>query len=138
MFFRSVNIGLMEAKKMSVFEKLRHVKNLVPEIDDKDWFEMTQKLANHWHYHKRKKIKLSKEEAELYEVYITNNINPSTVYKWMLLTKVPSYLRMRIRSDELKQKDIIEKKRELRVISSVTEKDLMYQIKDCVMRYIIR
>lgn len=123
---------------MSVFEKLRHVKNLVPEINDKDWFIMTQKLANKWHYKKRKNVKLSKEEAKLYEVYITNNINVSTVYKWMLLTKVPSYLRMRIRSDELKQKDIIEKKKELRSISSVTEKDFMYQIKDTIMRYVIR
>ncbi|MEA2036278.1 MAG: hypothetical protein U9O94_02130 [Nanoarchaeota archaeon] len=123
---------------MSVFEKLRHVKNLVPDIDDKDWFVMTQKLANKWHYKKKKKVRLSKEEAKLYEVYIANKINPTTVYKWMLLTKVPSYLRMRIRSDELKQKDIVEKKRELRTISSVTEKDFMYQVKNTIMRYVIR
>ena len=124
---------------MNVFEKLRQVKELFIEIEESLLFEITQKLANHWHYKKhRKNIKLTKQEAQIYETYITNSLNPSTVYKWMLLVKVPSELRSKIRNYNLKQNQILKEKRELKELKNLSEQEFLNKIKNSVRRYIIR
>ncbi len=124
---------------MNVFEKLRKVKELFPEIEDSILFETTPKLANHWHYKKdRKNTKLTKGEAQVYEVYITNSLNSSTVYKWMLLVKVPSELRSKIRNYNLKQNQILKEKREIKELGNISEQEFLNKIKTSIRRYIIR
>ena len=124
---------------MNVFEKLKKIRELFPDIEDSILFETTQKLTNHWHYKKdRKNTKLTKEEAQVYETYITNSLNPSTVYKWMLLVKVPSELRSKIRNYNLKQNQILKEKKELKELGNISEQEFLNKIKNSVRRYIIR
>ena len=124
---------------MSVFDKISQVKKLFPDIEEQELLGVTQRLANRWHYNeKRKQVKLAKSEVAIYEVLINNGLNPSTVYKWLLLTQVPGEVRSQIRHGELNIQQVLAKKREIKSLNNMTSQEVMKQIRDAVERYIIR
>lgn len=60
----------------------------------------------HYHYDKKKRM-LSERELVLYDLLLRNGYNPSTVYKWFLITKVPEDILGRIRRQEISQKQAL-------------------------------
>ena len=128
---------------MNVFCKLKdlrsHVEKEMGVISDIELCKLTQRLANQWHYKNGKKgFRLSKQEAQLYEIYVKNHYNPSTVYKWLLLARTPQELREKIKQGSISQREAWAQKSEFRSCFNVSDKQLLHNIKDAVERYIIR
>src|SRR3989344_7523203 len=128
---------------MNIFSKLTELKNTVEKdmgkLPDLVLFQMVQKLANKWHYPKtRKGIALTKEEAQLYEILLSNKYNPSTVYKWLLLVKVPQEMREKVKHGLVTQKEAWDMKGDYKQYFNVTERQFVNNIKDAIERYLIR
>ncbi|MBD3303680.1 hypothetical protein GF343_00915 [Candidatus Woesearchaeota archaeon] len=72
-------------------EKLEQVKNLISEqwqeTDFRNLAMLMGKLGT-YHYNKRKIMLLGKER-KLYHLLIENSYNPYTVYRWLLLERIP-------------------------------------------------
>jgi hypothetical protein len=86
---------------MNVYEKVENVRELVsfslPALGFEDLVRITQRLYNRWQYRKKgKRVEFSKEELKVYEILINNCYNPQTVYKWLLLVKVPNVLKNKL------------------------------------------
>lgn len=73
----------------TVYDKLRalqeHVRKELSLDNEKDLYDMTCKLSS-WHYPKKRSsaMTINVKELKLYEFYVNNKYNPSTIYKWML------------------------------------------------------
>jgi hypothetical protein len=63
------------------------------------------KLA-HYHYNKKKFILLG-VERDLYNLLISEGYNPFTVYRWLLLEKMPDDLRFKLKQKEITQKKAV-------------------------------
>lgn len=48
-------------------------------------------------------------EKDIYNFLIENSYNPYTVYRWLLLEKVPEDIKFRLRQNEITQKQAIAK-----------------------------
>ncbi len=87
--------------------KLSSVRSLINSrltlVDGRHLLKLMGKLA-HYHYDKKKFIILG-VERDLYNLLISNSYNPFTVYRWLLLEKMPDDLKF-----ELKQKEITQKR----------------------------
>ena len=87
--------------------KLSSVRSLIESrltlVDGRHLLKLMGKLA-HYHYNKKKFILLGLER-DLYNLLISEGYNPFTVYRWLLLEKMPDDLKFK-----LKQKDINQKK----------------------------
>lgn len=57
----------------------------------------------HYHYNKKQTILLG-EEKSIYEILIENGYNPFTVYRWLLLERVPEDIRFQLRERRISQK----------------------------------
>lgn len=75
------------------------------EDDVRNLAELMSKLA-HYHYNKKKYFMVGKEK-EIYNFLITNGYNPFTVYRWMLLERVPEDIRFQIKQKQITQKRAI-------------------------------
>ena len=73
-----------------------------PEIDVPNLCKMMAKIA-HFHYNRRK-FMVTGFERELYNWLIENSYNPYTVYRWLLLEKVPDDIRFQLRQNYISQK----------------------------------
>lgn len=60
------------------------------------------KLAT-YHYNKKKFVVLG-EERKLYNFLVENSLNPFTVYRWLLLERVPDEIRFQLKNHLLSQK----------------------------------
>ncbi|MEK6921021.1 MAG: hypothetical protein AABX82_04005, partial [Nanoarchaeota archaeon] len=79
---------------MNIFGKISNMKRVLDQnsivLTAEQLLVILRKLGNLWHYNKNKhKVSLTTEEATIYEILITNSINPATAYKWMLLAAAP-------------------------------------------------
>ena len=63
------------------------------------------KLA-HFHYNKKKCMLLGLEK-ELYNFLIENSYNPFTVYRWLLLERLPEDIRFQVKQHRISQKKAI-------------------------------
>ncbi|MGE0792864.1 MAG: hypothetical protein AB7V77_01635 [Candidatus Woesearchaeota archaeon] len=63
------------------------------------------KLA-HFHYNKRKFILLGKDR-EVYDFLIKNSFNPYTIYRWLLLERIPDDIKHQLKNKEMSQKKAI-------------------------------
>lgn len=71
----------------------------------RDLCEIMSKLG-HYHYNKRK-IMIFGEYRELYNFLIKNSYNPFTVYRWLLLEKVPENIKYQLKQKKISQKKAI-------------------------------
>ena len=128
--------------KGTVYDKLRRVKELLHKdlksFDERKLFMITSKLST-WHYPKKrtKKMTLSKDEAMVYEFYLNNGFNPSTVYKWMLACNTREDLQQRLMKGEIGLKDAMSQSRSYKSLSQV-EAEFLYQVKLAIQKYVIR
>lgn len=90
----------------SFVEKLESLRKLLnsrlPELEMRHLKEMMGKLA-HYHYN-RKDYLLLGVEKEVYTLLIENGYNPFTVYRWLLLERLPEDIRFQVRQRKMSQK----------------------------------
>lgn len=97
--------------RLSFLDELSSLRTLVesrfPSVDGRQFDEILSKLA-HFHYNKKKFILLG-IERDVYDYLISQGYNPFTVYRWLLLERVPEEVRFQIRKGELNQKQALRK-----------------------------
>ena len=88
--------------------------------------KIMSKLA-HFHYNKKDFILLGEERA-LYDFLIENSYNPFTVYRWLLLERIPDDIRFQLRQRQISQKKAVseafKRKHETNSILSVSIREL--------------
>ena len=102
----------MKHKNMhsSFLKKLEELRNLLEKsFPDEDMrnIKMMSKIA-HYHYNK-KRFMLLGTERKLYNFLVENSYNPYTVYRWMLLEKLPEDIKFQIKQNQISQKNAISK-----------------------------
>ncbi len=128
--------------KGTVYDKLRGLKDRLKmdfsEISAEDLFRICSKLAT-WHYPKKrtKAMMLSKNETMLYEFLLNNRFNPSTVYKWMLASSTTEDIQKKLMCGKISQKSAMSRAKPFKTLNQ-TEAKLLYQIKLCIQKYVIR
>jgi len=80
---------------------------------------------------------LSKQEAMIYEFLLKKSYNPSTIYKWMLACNTNEDNLKRIQAGTISMKEAMRNSKPFNGLKQA-EQELMYQIKLCVKKYIIR
>ncbi len=128
---------------MNIFGKISNLKKVLEQnsivLTDKQLLTILRKLGNLWHYNKNKhKISLTTEEAAIYEILITNSINPATAYKWMLLSAAPEQIQMQLKTEEISQKQAFTQKQQFYHMQSTTDEEFMNAVADSIRRYVIR
>ena len=87
-------------------EKLASIRNLLairfPKLDVQNLVKVMGRLA-HYHYNKRECFVIG-EEKELYNFLIEKGYNPFTVYRWLLLERLPEEMRFQLRQRQISQK----------------------------------
>ncbi|MCF7860876.1 hypothetical protein K9M79_01430 [Candidatus Woesearchaeota archaeon] len=126
----------------TVYDKYRLVRESVKrefkKMEDRVLFKLTAKLAT-WHYpNKRsKQMTLTKEEAMLYEFYINNGYNPSTVYKWILACNSNEEVQRQLKNGEISLKKALAMPKYQRKLTQ-TDTEMLYQIKLAIQKYVVR
>ncbi len=97
--------------RLSFLDELCSLRDLVesrfPSVDGRSFDDILSKLA-HYHYNKKNSILLGLEK-DVYYYLIKQGHNPFTVYRWMLLERVPEEVRFQISKGELNQKEALRK-----------------------------
>ena len=150
-YMRLNNVNVREkGKKRNLFDKVNELKQkmnvVVPEIEG-------QRLIDHLHhikaerenkyYYGRKgwinsKIKkdLTPIEHLIKELLIKEKLNPSTVYRWLLATRIPSDILDKLRKGMISQKKAYEialnRRKNLRSSQSLL---FMESVRDIIRRY---
>lgn len=128
--------------KGTVYDKLRalqdHVKKELGYDNEKSLYEMTCKLSS-WHYPKKrtKDMTINDKELKLYEFFINNDYNPSTVYKWMLACNTSDDILKKVKSGEIGLKKALSTAKPFKRLEQV-EEEMMYRIKMSIKKYVVR
>ena len=89
--------------------KLEELRKLLvvrfPSLNVRDLTEKMSKLA-HYHYNKRNFLIMG-EDREFYNFLIENSYNPFTVYRWLLLERVPDEIKWQLKNKQISQKRAI-------------------------------
>ena len=89
-------------------EKFKIVRKLIvkemPELEHKELRGMLSHIA---HYHYKKHLEVSEEEIQLYDLLLKNQLNPNTVYRWLLLSRINNDLKRSINQGKLTQKQAL-------------------------------
>jgi len=89
--------------------KLDEVRKLIvmrlPNFDMQNLVEIMSKLA-HYHYDK-KRFLVTGKDRELYNLLVENSLNPFTVYRWLLLDRVPEEVKWQLKNRQVSQKRAI-------------------------------
>ena len=95
-----------ENMQKSYLQKLECLRNLIdsrlPQQKGRYLLEIMSKLA-HFHYNKKKYLIVGEERA-LYNFLIENSYNPYTVYRWLLLERIPEDIRFQLKQRKISQK----------------------------------
>jgi len=90
-------------EKLSTLRKIWVVR--FPTMNMQNLVETMGRLG-HYHYNKKKLIILG-EEKEQYNFLIENGYNPYTVYRWLLLERLPEELRFMIKERRMSQRKAV-------------------------------
>ncbi len=89
--------------------KLEQVRKLVamrfPEMDMRNLAEKMSKLGS-YHYNKKRFLVIGLDR-ELYNLLIENSYNPFTVYRWLLLERIPEEIKWQLKQGQINQKQAI-------------------------------
>jgi len=126
---------------MNVFQKIKIVREIIKEVFPKMEIEqLTQEvqfLANNWHGKKRKTgIKLTRQQMVLYDLLLKNQYYPDTVYRWLLLATAPEDVKEKLRNQEISIKTALNLRRQQKEYPSVTEREFMDTIINCIETFI--
>ena len=96
----------MQKNYLQKIESLRKlVYSRLSQLDGHNLLKIMSKLA-HYHYNKKKYMILGLEK-ELYDFLIENSYNPFTIYRWLLLERVPDDIKFQIKQKKISQKKAI-------------------------------
>jgi hypothetical protein len=76
-------------------------------LSGRDLCEVMSQLG-HYYYNKKKFILLG-ENRDLYNFLIKNGFNPFTVYRWLLLERVPENIKAQLKERKMSQKKALSK-----------------------------
>ena len=99
------NSRLSFLDELSLLRKL--VESRFSSVNGRQFYDIFSKLA-HYHYNKKKCLVLGLER-DVYDYLISQSYNPFTVYRWLLLERVPEEVRFQISKGELNQKEALRK-----------------------------
>ncbi len=74
-------------------------------LEGRDLCQLMSQLG-HYHYNKKKFLLLG-ENRDSYTFLITNNFHPFTVYRWLLLERIPEDIKYQIKEGKLSQRKAI-------------------------------
>jgi len=100
---KETNMQKNFVEKLSTLRKSLSVR--FPTMNVQNLIETMGKLS-HYHYHKKKLIILG-EERDVYDFLIENSFNPYTVYRWLLLERLPEELRFMIKERRISQRKAV-------------------------------
>jgi len=89
--------------KLSSIREL--LKSRFPLLDVQNLDKVMSQLG-HYHYNK-KKFFIIGESKEIYNFLIENSYNPYTIYRWLLLERLPGDIKFQIREKHVSQKDAV-------------------------------
>ncbi len=96
----------MKKETQNFVTKLEQVRNLIqvrfPKMSVHNLVERMNKVG-HYHYSKRKFLLLG-ENRELYNFLVENSYNPYTVYRWLLLERIPEEIKWQLKNKQISQK----------------------------------
>ncbi|MFH1650246.1 MAG: hypothetical protein ABIA93_06890 [Candidatus Woesearchaeota archaeon] len=78
------------------------LKSRLPQVDVRNLQEIMGKLA-HYHYNKKDYLLLGVEK-DIYALLMEKGHNPFTVYRWLLLERLPEDIRFQVRQKKISQK----------------------------------
>ena len=95
-----------EDVSQNFIEKLNHLReelnSRLPAVKMQNLTKSMCEIA-HYHYNKKNTFLLGDEKI-LYQFLIENGYNPFTVYRWLLLERVPEDIRFQLRERRISQK----------------------------------
>jgi len=100
---KETNMQKNFVEKLSTLRK--NLSARFPTVNVQNLVETMGKLG-HYHYHKKKMILLG-DEREVYNFLIENSYNPYTVYRWLLLERLPEELRFMIKERRMSQRKAV-------------------------------
>jgi hypothetical protein len=112
-FLAKTEVLVVKNKNMqkNFIEKLlslrKQLKSRFSSLDMQNLDKIMSKLA-HYHYDKKKFMVIG-ETKELYNFLIEKGYNPYTVYRWLLLERIPEDIKFQIKQKQLSQKKAISK-----------------------------
>ena len=111
-FLAKTEVLVVKNKNMqkNFIEKLlslrKQLKSRFSSLDMQNLDKIMSKLA-HYHYDKKKFMVIG-ETKELYNFLIEKGYNPYTVYRWLLLERIPEDIKFQIKQKQLSQKKAIQ------------------------------
>ena len=95
--------------RQTFVEKLDHIRKELamrfPEMDMRLLCETLRKIAHN--QYKKEKGMLLGETKELYNFLIEKGYNPYTIYRWLLLERIPDDIRFQIKQGKISQKNAV-------------------------------
>ena len=129
--------------KETVLDKFLKLQELLKEefpqfSNEKELYKVIGRLET-WHYPKKrwKGMELSRDEAKLYEWMLNHKYNPGTIYKWFRILGFNKEIRQKIKNKKLSFNEAKTYPKPFRRLTDL-ESELMYNIKQCFDRYIVR
>ena len=92
-------------QKLECLRKLLYGR--LPQLESQNLCKLIGKLA-HYHYNKKKYL-VTGLEREAYNLLIKNGYNPYTVYRWLLLERIPEDIKFQLKQKEINQKKALSK-----------------------------
>lgn len=125
----------MKNQTQNFVTKLEQIRNLIqmrfPKIDARNLLERMS-LIGHYHYNKKKFLLLG-ENRDLYNFLIENSYNPYTVYRWLLLERIPQEIKWQLKNNQISQKRAVHLSMQRR---KETENSLAAEIKAIGMQLV--
>ena len=104
-----VSVVKRENVQKNFIQKLESTRKLInsrlPQMDGRNLIKIMGKLA-HYHYDKKNYLIIG-QERDLYNLLQENGNNPYTVYRWLLLERVPDDIRFKIKQKAMSQKTAV-------------------------------
>ena len=99
----------LEHMQESFVDKLKSLRKKLavrfPSMEMHDFEKVLSRIA-HFHYAKKKGLIMG-VHREVYQFLIGVGLNPFTVYRWLLLERVPEDIRFRLKEREISQKKAV-------------------------------
>ncbi len=125
----------MSKRAENFLTKLEQVRKLIsvqfPQENVQNIMPKMTKLA-HFHYNKRRYMLMGKDR-DLYNYLLENGYNPYTVYRWLILEKVPEEIKWQLKNRQISQRQAITLNAQSRRINTLV---LSQDIKETGMKLI--
>ena len=122
-----------------VFKKTENVYAIIQEymdIERDEILKIISRLVNGFHNKSIGKKRLTKQEAAVYEILLNNKYNPSTVYRWLLVTGSPKEIQNKLRSGEITIKEALQLRNEIRKQFTTNDDKFIDEVIWCVEEYV--